>query len=109
MNPEISDLLILLAIVGVPTLIVVLGVSRGPIGRALARRIAGEKPESSALEGVEERLAAIERAVETIAIEVERVGELNRAALASRHGRDELRLGDARVSPIPPSAHHTPH
>ncbi|MEO8562929.1 MAG: hypothetical protein ABI601_12680 [bacterium] len=57
----------------------------------------------------DERLARIEQAVESIAIEVERISEGQRFTtklLAERAQADQIRLGDAPVSERRPSSSH---
>jgi hypothetical protein len=108
MNSELTDLLIFLAIVCGPILAVGVAFNlRGPLGRALAARIHGapERDDLAAFEQrLDARLAALERAVEAIAVEVERVGSQQRLLLSRPAGA----LLPAPGSP-PSRGHSTPH
>ncbi len=67
---------------------VVLGL---PLARVVARRLDRSGPAAGSLSAIEERLARLEGAVETIAVEVERISEGQRFTtklLAERTGGD---------------------
>jgi hypothetical protein len=111
-NPELSDLLIFLSIVCVPILAVGVAFNlRGPLGRALAARIQGG-PDPEGLAALEQRLdarlASLERAVGAVTVEVERVGERQRALLARRAEAPVNTPGSHPALPHP-RRHPTPH
>ncbi|MBA4071655.1 MAG: hypothetical protein C0497_07435 [Gemmatimonas sp.] len=67
-----------------------------PLARAMARRLEGGAPSAApSLQGVEDRLDRIERAVESIAVEVERVSEGQRFVTKL--------LAEKTPSPLPPA------
>lgn len=79
---ELTDLAVLLAILCVPLGV---GAIAFPLGRALAERLRLPRRRDahlsailSALESVNARLSAVERAVDATAVEVERLGEQQR-------------------------------
>lgn len=120
MNPELIDLLIFVGIVCGPILAVGVAFNlRGPLGRALAARIRND-PETQDLTArdlvaqdlavmearLEQRLLALERSLDAMAIEIERQGEWQRMLLA----RPTPTLPAPHRSPVPPPAspHNTP-
>jgi len=67
----------------------VLGTVCFPLARALARRIEGRSVQTAVPADVTERLDRIERAVETVALEVERISEGQRFVTKLMAGRSE--------------------
>ncbi len=75
----------------------VLGVVAFPLVRAFARRIEGKSPAPAALPpDVVSRLERIERAVESVAVEVERISEGQRFVTKVLSDRGEL----PRIPPV---------
>jgi hypothetical protein len=103
----VSDVLQFLAIVCGPILAVGVAFNlRGPLGRALAARLR-QDPDPSDLAAVEarldQRLAALQQAIEVLAIEIERQGEHQRMLLA----RSAPLLPQPANSPVPPQRRHS--
>jgi hypothetical protein len=76
----------------------VLGTVLFPVARALARRIEGRSAATTVPADVTDRLDRIERAVESVALEVERISEGQRFVT-------KLMAGRAEPTKLPPSSH----
>jgi hypothetical protein len=87
------ELIPIVALVAIATVFIL-----GPIARAYARRLEREGTTPNISGDVEERLARIEHAVESIAIEVERISEGQRftTKLLSEQRGDRLPAGGRR-------------
>lgn len=93
--------------------VVTIGATVSTIARALILRMgmAPKAPARASLQD-EERLERIERAVEAVAIEVERISEAQRytlALLSERTPAGQLEQGGALGPQFPPSRVNTPH
>ena len=75
----------------------VLGTVFYPLARALARRIEGRPPSGAVTADVADRLDRIERAVESVALEVERISEGQRFVTKVMAERSE-------TAKLPPSS-----